>query len=995
MKHTLLRFNRAVLLLGVVGALLCVVPGLAVAGPVDVSVAVSGTPGFGATVTVKATATINDGSTLQSYTWTQIGGVAAVLANTTTDTVSVTLPARAAFREHLTEVLSEPPLAGADEEEFFGGLQNRFQVLPASPLAMEHTGAVTVKVAVVTTSGTYTKTAAIAVPLPWPWSAGLRNVPALVPVVLFGKEQATYDWALSKPSGSAATLIDGTTRSPEFTPDVPGAYQLTVTDIAAGKQVTIPVIAGLWRGIITGQDANGRPKVDTACTGCHAPNTALDYFTPWAQTGHAEIFAQNVTTLNGHYSAACLSCHTVGYDTAVANNGIDDQADYAAFLASGMLTHGALDNWTNILAQFPKTAKLANIQCENCHGPQNDAAHVTGEGARVSLSSDVCGVCHGEPLRHGRFQQWQLSGHANYELAGEEGLNASCAPCHTAQGFLAWEKNGFAATPGVTVTWTADEIHPQTCQVCHDPHAIGTTSGGPTTNATVRINGNTPPTMAGYTAENVGKGAICITCHNGRRGLRNDSTFNVADATRAPHVGPQGDVLMGQNFYLVDVGTPSYHSRVEDACVTCHMEATPPPPELSYNLGGTNHTFFARADICSKCHATIAPEDVQGPVEAKLEILKEEIETGIHDLMAEQLAAGKKIDLGGKALITSISEIGTMDFTETSGRQAIAVVLANGTDLDVLSLANVKAVPATGAAVDIYRLADPVLPKSGWNFFMIESDASEGVHNPGLINRVLDVSIYALKNLATGGSGADAGIGGGPGNGAGAVACTTPYVYWAEIAAHLSGAAGSQWRTDMVARNLGSSTANLRFVLHTDAANKEAQGTIASGAQGVFEDVVAQLNFNGKGALEICSTQPLLMVGRMFNQSANGTFGQFLDGHVANLGLTAGQTVSLLGLRQETGKFRTNISVTNGGTQDANIAVALFDAAGAQLTTFNMAVGAGKVVQDLEPFKARANRPDLGWGFATVTVVAGSNIRTSASVIDQVTNDPVTIPAKR
>ena len=613
----------------------------------------------------------------------------------------------------------------------------------------------------------------------------------------------------------------------------------------------------------------------------------------------------------------------------------------------------------------------------------------------MNLSSDVCGVCHGEPLRHGRFQQWQLSGHANYELAVEEGTNASCAPCHSAQGFIAWEDAGFSPTAAIQVNWTTNDVHPQTCQVCHDPHDIGTTSGGPATNSTVRIMGDTPLTMGGYTATNVGKGAICITCHNGRRGARNDSNFNVADATRAPHVGPQGDVLMGQNFYLVDVGTPSYHASVEDACVTCHMEATPPPPELSYNLGGTNHTFFARADICSKCHTIITAESVQHEVEVKMEVLKEEILTAIHDLMAEQLAAGKKIDLGGKALITSIAEIGSMDFTEASGRQAIAVVLANGTDLGALSLANVKAVPAAGAAVDIYRLADPVLPKAGWNYFMIHSDASEGVHNPTLVKRVLDVSIYALKHIGTGGTGTDPGVGGGPGNGAGAVACTTPYVYWAEIAAHLGGAAGSQWRTDMVARNLGSSSATVKFVLHTDGGNKEAQGTIAGGAQGIFEDVVAQLNFTGKGALEICSTQPLLMVGRMFNQGSNGTYGQFLDGHVANLGLTAGQTVSLLGLRQETGKFRTNISVTNGGTQDANVTVALYDAAGAQLTTFNVPVAAGKVVQDLEPFKARANRPDLGWGFATVTVVAGSNIRTSASVIDQVTNDPVTIPAKR
>ena len=67
-----------------------------------------------------------------------------------------------------------------------------------------------------------------------------------------------------------------------------------------------------------------------------------------------------------------------------------------------------------------------------------------GDGSRVSLSSDLCGTCHGEPARHGRFQQWQLSRHANYELAVEEGTNGTCAKCHSGNGFVAWAKGGFS-----------------------------------------------------------------------------------------------------------------------------------------------------------------------------------------------------------------------------------------------------------------------------------------------------------------------------------------------------------------------------------------------------------------------------------------------------------------------------------------------------------------------------------------------------------------------
>ncbi len=77
---------------------------------------------------------------------------------------------------------------------------------------------------------------------------------------------------------------------------------------------------------------------------------------------------------------------------------------------------------------------MSNIQCENCHGPQVGGAHLprNPEGTpRVSLSSDVCATCHGEPLRHARFQQWQLSPHANYELAIDEGSKAAAARAAT------------------------------------------------------------------------------------------------------------------------------------------------------------------------------------------------------------------------------------------------------------------------------------------------------------------------------------------------------------------------------------------------------------------------------------------------------------------------------------------------------------------------------------------------------------------------------------
>ncbi len=998
-KHLLV---AAILLLGFAAM------AVAATTPVTVTVTVTGDSTPGATVTAKANVTINDGSTLQSIKWTQTGGVAATLSNVATDTVTVVLPDRKVFKKELLNAIEEQPIPDAklppnipSAAAYEAGLQNRFGVIGIVPHALAEAGAVNLDVAVTTTSGTVHTTAAIAGKLPWTTTTSVRNVPILLPVLLHGKNQATYNWVLTPPPGSTTVLSDATTQNPEFMPDIAGEYNLAVTDIAANKTVNLTIFAGTWKGMITGQDANGRPVPDAQCMGCHVQNTPhFDLFTPWKKSGHAEIFTQNVNTPNGHYGPSCLGCHSVGYnDTAVKNGGIDEAPNFSAFLTSGLLTHGDAGNWTKILAQFPETARLANIQCENCHGPQDSAAHMKKDGSRMSLSSNVCGSCHGEPARHGRFQQWQLSKHANYETAMSEGTNPSCAKCHSAQGFVAWADKGFSSA-AINVTWTTDEVHPQTCQTCHEPHSIGTTSGNSDTNAQVRLNGSTPMLDAGFTATNVGTAATCMACHNGRRGLRDDAHFDVTDMSRAPHVGPQADVVMGQNLYFAKVGNRGFHAMVQDSCVTCHMEKTPPPADLSLPGVGTNHTFYASNTICSKCHTEITADSVQGPVEAKLESLKGAIETAIKTVMQTQLRLGNSIDVGGQKTLKSASELAGVEFAESHGRQGITVDLSNGTKIEAIALNAVKVVRPAGAAVELYAVADPAIAKAGWNYQMVESDKSKGVHNPAFVNSALDISLFAVNSVNTSATNpaiGNAALGGGVGNGAGAVSCTTPYVYWAEIAGHAPGSEGSQWRTDLVARNLSVSNASLKFYLHqAAAANLQGTGSVLGGGQNAFEDLVATMGgTNNIGSLEICSDQPLLVMGRIFNQATDGTFGQNLDGRVADLGYSSGQTISLIGLRQKVGAFRSNISITNGGTTEAQVAVNLFDASGKSLTNYNLTIPAGQVLQDGEPFKNRANAPDLGWGFATVTVLKGTNILTSGSMIDSKTNDPTTIPAKQ
>ncbi len=951
------------------------------------------TPGGAVSVTVTTT----DGSTIQSVSWMQAGGVEASLSGATTATVTVNLGDEAEYKDYLVHVLEEPPITEDQlppnvppppEGEFYGGLQNRWEIVAVNPFSLEHASAVVLDLMVTTSSGTYETEYDVVTALPWQVASGISNVPVGLPVLLNGKEQTSYDWMLTLPGGSTATLMDATGQYPEFTPDVMGQYAVRVTDAETGEPVTLTIYAGTWQGVIVGQDADGRPVADSACTNCHNGSIAPDAFTPWKQTGHAEIFT-NMLDTNTHYGEGCFACHTVGFNPAGSNGGFDDAPDYQAFLDAGLINNPG-DNWTTMLAQFPQAAKLANIQCENCHGPQMSAAHTQGD-PRQNISSTVCATCHGEPLRHGRYQQWQLSAHANYELAVEEGQSGTCSKCHTGNGFLAWLPVLDGTVPGdpedsIEVTWTEDETHPQTCTTCHDPHAIGTTSGSGETNATVRISGDTPLLLAGFIAEDVGRGAICMTCHNTRRGLKNDDTWDGGDGGRAPHLGAQTDVLMGQNAYFVEVGQRSFHSLLEDSCVDCHMEATPPPPDLSYNLGGTNHTFYARPEICSECHSVVTAPDVQEPTEEALDEIKVGLENSYVQLMADLISDGNSIDFDGLRTVTAASEIAGVEFTETHGRQALWPEFTDGQDFEEpVGLRDINVVPAEGDPYSFYDVIDAYLIKSGWNFLLFHADGSLGVHNPSWTAEVLESTMQAIE------SGGGFPPGGGDAN---PVACESDYVYWTEIAARNQGAAGSVWRTDVVARNAASDTANVEFILHTDnSGNIAGMGAIDPMAQGVFEDVIGALDFEGKGALEICSDQPLEVFARIYNTGEDGTFGQALDG-INYSGMREGDSARLLGLRQMQGEFRTNINVTNTGMEEAEIGITLYATDGSEVYSYTLMVGSGMSVQDIEPFRTRAEEPNVGWGFAEVEVVSGDGIVTSASVIDSRTNDATTIPMK-
>ncbi|MFH1140631.1 MAG: carboxypeptidase-like regulatory domain-containing protein [Chloroflexota bacterium] len=364
--------------------------------------------------------------------------------------------------------------------------------------------------------------------------------------------------------------------------------------------------------------------------------------------------------------------------------------------------------------------------------------------------------------------QWKESLHGSYAAAIPRITSASCARCHTGQGFMAWLKQGdltkslLGADGKTTATaaeltalgLTADTVQPVTCTVCHD--------GDPTV-AKLRIEGDTAMLPAGFKATAVGDGALCITCHNTRNLAHNN--FNAPTAYSAPHQAAQGDVLMGENAYFVSESQRSAHSYIKDTCAYCHMVASPPPAESSY-LGGTNHGFEASTAICSQCHsATLDATALQAGIEAKLLKLGEKMGAYLLSKMSAQVHIkdytphtyqSKSYDVKSNDMTVDKANIVAVESVEPHGQQGFILKFKTpvtftyaptGEAVHTVSLAEAEVQLGdftTDGTAKLVAFTDPLV-KAGWNYFLIHGDASEGIHNPAFVNAVLDASIAALK----------------------------------------------------------------------------------------------------------------------------------------------------------------------------------------------------------------------------------------------------------
>jgi len=422
-----------------------------------------------------------------------------------------------------------------------------------------------------------------------------------------------------------------------FRPDAVGQYtvlaKITTTGGLGGTNIapvttnlTITITASTYYGVNT-------------CAACHSGGVlnAPSINPQYTNTAHATFFTRAIDGLvSSHYSKSCIVCHTLGYDTNsfAINGGFDDIASLYGWTFPTVLTNG---NWASMPAALQD---VANIQCENCHGPGSQ--HPVAQGIvgntnfiTVSYGAGVCSQCHDDLNGHYYSAEWNNSLHAS----SARETSAACVRCHTAPGFIGWATAGGmsaqnlyptnliaanAYSTNILTTAPDTTYEAVTCQACHDPHNASNPNQ-------LRLGYNV--TLSdGTVVTNAGAGGFCMECHNSRGGSVTNTfaKYPLNQPNWAGGVGfgthdsPQGDMLEGVNAVTYGQVIPSapHMNVVSNTCVGCHMQ-TIAATDPAFTLAGGHTTKMSYTNslgakipvayVCTQCHGNVTNFDIPVP----------------------------------------------------------------------------------------------------------------------------------------------------------------------------------------------------------------------------------------------------------------------------------------------------------------------------------------------------------------------------------------------
>lgn len=249
------------------------------------------------------------------------------------------------------------------------------------------------------------------------------------------------------------------------------------------------------------------------------------------------------------------------------------------------------------------------------------------DGIDGASGTTECASCHNIGTSEAVHSSYLFSGHAAGGAVGYAGSRASCAQCHSNEGYVDYVSFGATNEEGYA------NPTPISCNTCHDTHKTFDFENEGYDYALRRIAPVELITDNTYTINYNGTSNNCALCHQPRRSPPVDDgsgEFAVTSSHWGPHHGPQSTFLEGiQGAELIgSVDYPAVATathRTGSSCTSCHMGGS------SGETDG-EHTWIPTSTACTACHASGAPDGVAGLEEdmAALGLLLEDIGI-VHD----------------------------------------------------------------------------------------------------------------------------------------------------------------------------------------------------------------------------------------------------------------------------------------------------------------------------------------------------------------------------
>jgi hypothetical protein len=218
------------------------------------------------------------------------------------------------------------------------------------------------------------------------------------------------------------------------------------------------------------------------------------------------------------------------------------------------------------------------------------------------------------------------------------------------------------------------------------------------------------------------------------------------------------------------------------------------------------------------------------------------------------------------------------------------------------------------------------------------------------------------------------------------------------VASHAKGSHDTHWRTDLALFNPGPGSAPAQVSFRSSGGTVQRSVSLAAGRIREWIDVVKDwfgIDGDASGAVTVESQQPLVVSSRTYTRSGDGAFGQYFPPVSESQALSAGETGSIPQIKR-TSAFRTNLGFLNFGDQTAQVRVRLYREDGSQAGSEVIRTVPAHGWLQIDDVFHQAGAGDVELGRASVEVLsAGAEVWAYASLIDQKTGDPITIPVQR